>query len=222
MKFRVPWSGDRIEEAPKTPEAEPPKPKPGKAGGRGNYWARRREMMYYRYVLVLAGQFAREARSLIDVGSHQTSIAEELDWIPERAALDRGAPYASERVRGIQADFLTFEPERRFDFALCLQVLEHVPDAPAFARKLLAVADRVLVSVPYKWPAGTHPEHCQDPVDARKLARWFGREPDHQLVVTEPFGSVRSGRRLIAYFHDPRETFELKRYRPAAGRERPR
>jgi hypothetical protein len=180
---------------------------------RGDYWERRQGLMYYEYVRALAFPLAAEARSLIDVGSHGTSLAEEFDWIPERAALDLRTPYSSERVRGIKADFFVFEPERRYDFALCLQVLEHVPQAEIFAKKLLAVADRVLVSVPYRWPKGHCRHHCQDPVDEAKLAGWFGREPDYSLVVEEPFRDRQISRRLIAYFHTPGETFEPKRFR---------
>jgi hypothetical protein len=192
--------------SPKKVRARAPRP-------RGDYWERRQGMMYYEYVRALAFPLAAEARSLIDVGSHSTSIAEEFDWIPERVALDLGTPYSSDNVRGIKADFLRFQPERRYDFALCLQVLEHVPEAEAFARKLLAVADRVLVSVPYRWPKGQCKHHCQDPVEEAKLAGWFGREPNYSLIVEEPLRDRRSSRRLIAYFHTPGETFEPKRFR---------
>lgn len=184
----------------------------------GKYWERRQGMMYYEYVRALAFPLAAKARSLIDVGSHGTSLAEDFDWIPERVALDLRTPYASEAVRGIQADFLAFEPDRRYDFALCLQVLEHVPEAGAFAQKLLAVADRVLVSVPYRWPEGVCKHHCQDPVDEAKLAAWFGRAPDYRLVVEEPFRDRRNSRRLIAYFHPPGEAFDPKHYRNRAPR----
>jgi hypothetical protein len=180
---------------------------------RDSYWESRQGLMYYEYIRVLGASLAEDAKSLIDVGSHSTSISEEFDWIPDRAALDRGTPYSSENVRGIKADFLEFEPDRRYDFALCLQVLEHVPQADIFAKKLLAVADRVLVSVPYRWPKGHCTHHCQDPVDEAKLAGWFGREPDYSLVVEEPFCDRQIGRRLISYFHTPEETFEPKRFR---------
>jgi hypothetical protein len=196
-----------------------PAPAPPAAGhrtsakSRGTYWSKRRGMMYYEYVRMLAFPLAAEARSLIDVGSHGTSLAEDFDWIPERVALDLRTPYTSETVRGIQADFLAFVPERRYDFALCLQVLEHVTEAEAFARKLLEVAKRVLVSVPYRWPKSSCKDHCQDPVDEAKLAGWFGREPDYSLIVEEPFRDRRTSRRLIAYFHTPGETFDLSRFR---------
>ena len=185
------------------------------------YWNRRQKMMYYQYVIDIAGPLAADARSLIDVGSHGTSMAEEFDWIPERTALDLREPYSSPSVKGIKADFFTFEPEHRYDVALCLQVLEHVPDAGRFARKLFDVADRLVVSVPYMWPKNRCRFHCQDPVDEAKLAGWFGRKPDYTIVVAEPFREAAIARRLIAYFHTPGEKFDLKRYRyvkPKQGR----
>lgn len=191
---------------------------PPKAPQPSDYWKRRQKMMYYQYVLDIAGPLAAEARSLIDVGSHGTSMAEAFDWIPERVALDLREPYSSPAVTGIKADFFTFTPERRYDMALCLQVLEHVPDAKGFARKLLQIADRVLVSVPYLWPKNQVKFHCQDPVDEKKLADWFGRKPDYTIVVAEQFRDPAIARRLIAYFHVPGEKFDPKEYRDAKPR----
>jgi hypothetical protein len=177
-------------------------------------------MMYYKYVLEIAGRLAGSAQSLIDVGSNRTSIAEAFHWIPRRHALDLRQAYSSAQVVGIQGDFLEFQPEDRYDFAICLQVLEHVPEAGRFARKLQAVADRVLVSVPYKWPEGACRHHCQDPVDEAKLAGWFGREPNYRIVVEEPFRPNGHGRRLIAYFHTPGQPFRLRDFRRERGRPR--
>jgi hypothetical protein len=218
---------------PETPTAIPPAaaapvqtraPRGGKARRRSagdGYWKRRQQMMYYRYVRTIAGNLARDARSLIDVGSHTTSVSEGFDWIPERVALDIRKPYSSEAVRGVKADFLAWDPERRFDFALCLQVLEHIPDAGRFARKLLAVADRVLVSVPYQWPEGACRHHCQDPVNEAKVADWFGRSPDYMVIVHEPLRRQK-GSWLIAYFHTEGERFDLRRFRPKPKASMPR
>lgn len=198
---------------PETDHAAAPAATPRVRGS--GYWTHRQDMMYYKYVMAIAGKLTLRSRSLIDVGSHQTGMSEAFPWIPERVALDIRRPYSSATVTGIQADFLTFEPGRRYDFALCLQVLEHVPEAERFARKLLTVAERVLVSVPYKWPAGACDRHCQDPVDEAKLAGWFGRDPTYQIVVEEPFlppGPGR-GRRLIAYFHPLDRKFKHRSYR---------
>jgi len=83
-------------------------------------------------------------------------------------------------VRVVNADFLTWEPDRQYDLVLCLrtlQVLEHIPDPTAFARKLFECGRVVIVSVPYRWEAGACGEHIHDPVDERKLREWTGREP---------------------------------------------
>ena len=78
---------------------------------------------------------------------------------------------------------------------LCLQVLEHLEDPETFARKLFESGRSVIVSVPYRWPAGLRPGHVQDPVDEAKLIGWTGRTPVETCVV-------RNGRdRLIAVFH---------------------
>ena len=63
-------------------------------------------------------------------------------------------PYKGAGVSGFTADFLTWEAGRRFDIVTCLQVLEHVPAADLFARKLLTMSDIVVVSVPFEWCEG--------------------------------------------------------------------
>jgi hypothetical protein len=197
--------------APKVPAAPRARPAPAEPAaaeaesGASGYWDRRRDMIYYDYLRRMVGRFGAEARSLIDVGAHETPLAEEFDWIPERVALDIRAPYSSPAVTGIRADFRDFEPGRRYDFALCAQVLEQVPEPEAFARKLLGIADRVLVSVPYRWPAAAKTKGgaaAGAPIDKATLARWFGRAPDHMVIAQEPFQTGPTSRRLIAYFHD--------------------
>lgn len=178
------------------------------------YWETRKDMMYYKYIRVLVRAFAADARSLIDVGSRNTPLVEEFDWIPRRVALDLGRVYRSENVEGIQCDFLTYVPEQRYDFALCFQVLEHIPDVSRFARHLLQVADSVLVSVPFMWRKGGNPYHVHDPVSLENVIEWMGRKPNYHIIVTEPFAK---NQRLIAYFHTRTSTFSL-----AAVRERVR
>jgi hypothetical protein len=176
-----------------------------------DYWEQRKHMMYYKYIDVLVRTLAAGARSLIDVGSKRTPLIEAFDWIPRRDALDIVQPYCSSHVRGIKADFLTYGPAERYDFALCLQVLEHIPDAAAFARHLFEVADNVLISVPFMWPEGATAHHVHDPVSLEKLFAWTGRTPSYDVVVAEPLGRSR----LIAYFHAPHSTFSLKALREA-------
>ncbi len=206
---------------PFDPSALPPAP-PARAPAAAGYWDERRDMIYYDYVRAMVGRLAAGVSSMIDVGSNETSLAEEFGWIPERFALDLETVYASANVQGITADFLTFEPGRRYDFATCFQVLEHVPEAGDFAQKLLAVADRVLISVPYRWPETRHPEHVHDPVTEEKLDGWFGRAPDYRLIVREPLRRGMSGRRMIAYYHNvPGETFALRAPKSRARRDAP-
>ena len=150
------------------------------------YWARRSKMYYYAYAGDLIRAFAADAESMIDVGSGNARYMEEFYWIGTRHALDKTKAYSSDCVTAITANFLTFEPERKYDFAVCMQVLEHVKPARRFAAKLFDVADRVLISVPLQWPAGRVPGHVNDPVDLEKLRKWTGRDPSYSVVVAEP------------------------------------
>jgi len=174
------------------------------------YWRRRSQMFYYEYVRYLVRAFAADAESLIDVGSGNAEYIEDFYWIHTRHALDRKRPYSSAAVAGIQAEFLTFEPGRTYDFALCLQVLEHVKRAKPFAEKLFSVADRVMISVPYQWPPGLEKGHVHDPVDLDKLRHWTGRDPDYSVVVSEPLTDSPGRSRLIAYYHPAGSEFSLR------------
>lgn len=174
-----------------------PAPAPPPAGG--GYWRARADLLYYHYVYFILRAAAPEARSLIDVGTRDCGYLDWLDWIETIVSVDLVKPYRSARVTGHKADFFDYRPTRRFDVALCSQVLEHVPEAGAFAAKLFAVADKVLITVPYKWsPKRRTPGHVHDPVDEAKLAGWTGRKPTYAVVVEEPF-RPRSPR-LIAYY----------------------
>jgi len=184
------------------------------------YQQKRKGLFYYAYVDYLVRRLAAEATSIIDVGSHDVGLLEQFGWIERRTSLDLRRPYASPTVDGVKADFLAYEPAARFDFAICLQVLEHIPDAQAFAQKLLRTAHNVLVSVPYRWPAHSNPHHCHDPVAEAKLALWFGRAPSYDVIVEEPLRDRRKARRLIAYYQDEAQPFDLRRFRGVKPRRR--
>jgi hypothetical protein len=109
-------------------------------------------------------------------------------------SVDTTRPQSS-TVEGRKGDFLDLDIGES-STRLCLQVLEHVPDVAAFARKLLRTTPHLIVSVPYRWEPG-EADHIHDPVDEVKLASWFGRKPNYRLVVREPFFKKR---RMIAYF----------------------
>ncbi len=167
---------------------------PSSPGQLDSYWHARRKMAYYREVIRLARQYAPAARSVLDVGPHGTPLVCELDWIPEKTAVDL-AKVEMPGVTCLQMDFLEYEPSRMFDLVLCLQVLEHVPQAEAFAQKLLGTGHTVIISVPYCWPAGVCKPHVHDPVDRDKLLGWTGKPSITDVVVRD-----RRRDRLIAVF----------------------
>jgi hypothetical protein len=162
--------------------------------GEQSYEENRRHMNYYREVLRLVEGHVGTATSVVDVGSAETDLIEQLTGFAERHTVD--IRYAPPRpgIRRHTANFFDWQPPIHFDLALCLQVLEHVHDPTPFARKLFEIADRVIITVPYKWPAGICAGHVQDPVDEAKLAGWAGREPDHTLIVDDGM------KRLIAVY----------------------
>ena len=185
------------------------------------YWDRRRHMLYYEVIRILAQELGKGAESVIDVGSWNSPT---LDWFPDapnRTSLDLRLPYHADGIQSLTADFLAWEPDRAYDLALCLQVLEHVPDARAFARKLLTVASVVMVSVPFRWPASRNPHHVHDPVTLDKIVSWFGRRPNFTYLVREPTSAVE--RVVCVYDRDDRPWSSLheragkRGFRPAMG-----
>jgi hypothetical protein len=161
------------------------------------YWAQRQGQIYYRVVEQLGLALSKDKSSILDVGS---AGAPYLGWFPEvphRTSLDLHHPFEAPGINSVTADFFAWQPDRHYDLALCLQVLEHIPDAKAFAQKLLASADTLIVSVPYLWRRGRVKHHPNDPVDEKKMLAWFGREPSYSYVCTEVQGGER---RLICVY----------------------
>ncbi len=185
------------------------------------YFSRRRDFLYYRYIEQIVSVLASDAKSYLDVGSSDAEYIESFRWIPVRHTVDIRRPYSSPNVVGIKQDFFTFQPDAKYDFVSCFQVLEHIPDAAAFAQHLTQMADRVLVSVPFLWPEGSNRHHVHDPVDLEKLSGWFGRAPDYSIIVEEPLRNPAKGRRLIAYYHNAGEMpsyADLRRNQRKTGR----
>jgi hypothetical protein len=172
------------------------------------YVKTRKSLFYYQYIQQLINVLASDAKSMIDIGAHQTTLLEECTWIPERYALDIINPYESSNIKPIKADFMEYQPKFEFDFAICLQVLEHINDAERFAKKIFKIAKHVIISVPYQWPIGSDPAHIHDPVDEAKLHTWVSRKPSYQIIVNEIF----SGSRLICYYHPLPGTNEEKQF----------
>jgi hypothetical protein len=186
-----------------------------------HYWERRRHMLYYEVVRIIAQELGKGADSVIDVGSWN---APTLDWFPaatHKTSLDLRMPFQGEGVQSVTADFLTWPADRTYDLALCLQVLEHVPDAGGFARRLLEIANVVLISVPFRWPSTKNPHHIHDPVTVAKINTWFGRKPNFTYLVREPISGVE---RVVCVFdRNDREWSSLheragkRGFRPAKG-----
>lgn len=183
------------------------------------YWSKRSDLLYYQYVRYMVRCVGAEAASLVDVGTHQSPYLEWFDWIPEKVSVDLHKPYRSATVRGVEGNIHSLTFPERFDLCTCLQVLEHVPEPEPFARRLLEMCRLLMVSVPWKWPAGRLKTHVNDPVDLDKLAAWFGRGPNYRIVVREPFVR-RTGARLIALYDadDPGRRFgrEIRKTRRGA------
>jgi hypothetical protein len=179
----------------------------------GNYWRDRSDMMYYRYLEFIIRTVARDAGSMIDVGTGGARYLEWFDWIGERVSFDRHPPPEGNGITPVEGDFMTHSFDRRYEVATCLQVLEHVPEPGPFLQKLFSISDLTVISVPYRWPAGKVADHVNDPVTDEKLAAWAGRAPNYRVVVTEPF---RAPRRLIAVY----DTADTDRYwgRPDVAR----
>jgi hypothetical protein len=168
-----------------------------KAKGKA-YWRARLDLLYYQYVYYFCRVVGRDAVSALDVGSRGCPYLDWLTWIERRVSIDLQIPYSSPRVEGIRVDFLSFEPEARYDLTTCLQVLEHVPEAQRFGRKLLDVSRHLVVSVPFNW-RGRTPGHVHDPVTLEKLESWMGRAPNYFMIVAEPFVRMNN-ERLVAYY----------------------
>lgn len=163
------------------------------------YWDRRKDFLYYQVVRILALGLAEGAESVLDVGSHGSPYLDWFEDVPVRTSLDLEEPYRGEGVTSVVGDFLAWQPDRRYDLVLCLQVLEHVTDARSFARKLLESGRVVVISVPYRWRPGKSKNHVQDPVTMKKIVGWFGRRPNHAHLVVEP---AMGTERIVCVFEE--------------------
>lgn len=150
-----------------------------------SYWEKRKSILYYQVVKIIADHLSQGANSIIDVGSAACPYLDWFDHVPNRSSIDLKKPYVAKGIKSFTGDFLKWEPDRDYDIVTCLQVLEHVPQAGDFAQKLLSIGKVVIVSVPYKWPEDHTASHVHDPVDEDKLRSWFGRTPNYQYICAE-------------------------------------
>jgi len=171
---------------------------PKKSGTRkkhiDSYYNERKDFKYYKKVKEVLNSL--HFSSIIDVGCRKSPMMAGLGDNVYKAMLDIQEIPPMDDIHMIQADFYKWKPDRTYDVALCLQVLEHLDKPKEFAEKLLEVGKTVVISVPYKWKKGSCKYHTQDPVDKSKIKGWLGREPDEQHVVKD-----KDRERIICVYH---------------------
>ncbi|PSO53322.1 MAG: hypothetical protein BRC35_16430 [Cyanobacteria bacterium QH_10_48_56] len=161
----------------------------------GNYWEKRKNLRYYQEALRLAKKYAPDAETAIDVGSHNSQLLAQVDWIPSITAIDIKRVPEIPKATNIQGDFMQFVPDSRFDLVFCLQLLEHLEYPAPFAQKLLDTGKTIVISVPYKWHEESCEYHIQDPVDENKLLSWTQKSWLEKFVVQD-YGAAR----MVAVF----------------------
>lgn len=148
------------------------------------YWEARKHLAYYGAVRSLIESLSPRA-SILDVGGWDTPV---VLWgeFERRYTCDLGRDPCFPDVVSHVGDFLEWTPPERMSLTVCCQVIEHFPleKAKAFAQKLLASAEVVIITVPYNWPKG-EPSHYLDPIDEAKLAEIVGRAPDTYWLVRD-------------------------------------
>lgn len=101
----------------------------------------------------------------------------------------------------VLADFYQYDPPQKYDLVICNQVMEHVDDPAAFAKKLLEIGHTVIASVPYNWGPGTI-GHVQHYIDQDQLLEWFGRKDYTELGIVQEVWrkcSSKCGRIYVVY-----------------------
>lgn len=155
-------------------------------GNAGRYWRKRKDAIYLFAARLICRRYCASPKSVIDIGSNRTPI---LEWHRETTtrlvSLDLRRPYVAPGIESLTCDLFQYRADEVFDLVTCFQVLEHVPDPAAFARKLKELGRVIIVSVPYKWKKGKCKSHLHDPVDEAKMQDWFEREPDFCYIASE-------------------------------------
>jgi hypothetical protein len=159
---------------------------PAERSNPGRYWRKRKDAIYLFAARLICRRYCESPKSVMDVGSNKTPI---LEWHRETAtrlvSLDIRRPYVAPGVESLTCDLFDYRVDEPFDLVTCFQVLEHVPDPAAFARKLKELGRVLVVSVPYNWKKGKCKSHLHDPVDQAKMHNWFEREPDFSYIARE-------------------------------------
>lgn len=148
-----------------------------------NYYTRRKDYNYYKKVKEILD--AMKFSSIIDIGSRKSPVIGHLGKNVKKTMLNIEPLEPAEHTKMITADFYTWEPDIKYDVALCLQVLEHLDKPKEFAKKLFQTAKHVIISVPYKWEKGLCKFHVQDPIDEAKMREWTGRDAKESHIIKD-------------------------------------
>jgi len=159
------------------------------------YYNERKDSNYYKKVIEIINSFS-EISSVIDIGARRSPVLEDIDKSIYKCSLDiQPIKEYSKEINMITVDFLKWDPDRKYDIALCLQVLEHLDNPKKFAQKLFSVGKIVIISVPYKWPKNFCKYHVQDPVDETLIKEWVERDPNMSYIITD-----KSVKRIICVY----------------------
>lgn len=154
------------------------------------YYIQRKESNYYKKVNDILSKL--QFTSIIDIGARKSPTLEKVDNNIYKSSLDIiDIKNEDKNINYIKADFYTWVPDRKYDIVLCLQVLEHLDKPTEFAQKLFDTGNKVIISLPYKWPKGRCIYHVQDPVDENLIKQWTNRNPLESYIIEEDNGIKR-------------------------------
>lgn len=178
------------------------------------YSKNRKDHQYYRDAWCALRFFGGGARSVVDVGSSVPPFLLSADWIPERELVSKYFP-GGERPcgksthcmlqDGIEAhiqDFYQWKPQKTYDVAISMQVVEHVWNPSRFMHKLMKTGRTVVVTVPYRWEDDKMKFHKQHKITLDDMRKWAGKKELHFHVSQDQGGGKYSQRLLMVFKGD--------------------
>ena len=152
--------------------------------GENPYWAPRWE--YMRQARLMAESVPAEA--VLEIGTAGIQLC------PGSTTMDVRDDGQTDYVHDAGEVPWCFEDDQ-FDLVIMLQVLEHLKgrQRPAW-QEIRRVAKWAVVSVPYRWPKGSDPDH--EDITKARMREWTGQRPKRQIVV----GGQKHRRRLVQLY----------------------